>query len=231
MHIGDTLKKAAGLFVEIPADSPGTLDFSSTRPDPLADPIPATAPRPVVKTVEDVVRDQPGPNLDEIKPAADPAQPVIDATGSVNFGEIYRLANLPATPLTAEQVLEVLNSLPAELPLASKRATVKVTIDAMSKTVSCSPESIVADASRKLAALAAYSKSYADQAEQFSSLSQAEIEKLQAQIEARKAAIEDAKKRQDQMAASCTAESNRLDDVLEFFTLDVGASRHAPGAG
>ncbi len=222
MRIGETFKRAAGLFVEIPEEQKLTdLDVLSSTP----------IPRAVPRTVEDVVREQPGPNLDEIKAAVDPAQPVIDSTGAVQYSEIYRLAALPSTPLTAEQVLEILSSLPAELPLPTKRATVKVTIDAMSKSMNVTTESIVADASRKLAALAAYTKSYGDQAAEYISKSEAEISSLEAQIAARKSSIEDAKAKQQQMVAACTAESDRLDDVLEFFTLDIGPSKNAPPGG
>jgi hypothetical protein len=226
MRIGDTFKKAASLFVEMPegTQEPQKLDALDVM---ASTPIPKAVPR----TVEDVVREQPGPNLDEIKVAADPAQPVVDSTGAVHFVEIYRLAALPTAPLTAEQILEILSSLPADLPLASKRATVKVTIDAMSKTANVTTDSIVTDASRKLAALNAYTKSFSDQAADYVQKAEADIAGLESQIAARKASIEDAKKRQQVVTEACTAESERLDEVLEFFTLDAGASKHAPQDG
>ena len=219
MRIGETLKKAAGLFVEIP-EEPKLSELSVMADTPI--------PKGALRTVEDVVRAQPGPNLDQIKPTVDPSQPLIDSTGAVRFTDIYQLAGLPSSPFTAEQVLELLSSLPPELPLASKRATVKVTVDAMAKSTGVSTESIVADASRKLAALAAYAKSYGEQAADYASRSEAEIANLEAQIAARKASVEDAKTKQQQIVSACTAESDRLDDVLEFFTLDVGPSKNAP---
>ena len=220
MRIGETLKKAAGLFVDIPEDT-SMPDLSSITARP------AVEPRPAPKTVEQVVREQPGPNLDQIQAPADPAQPVIDSTGSVRFGEIYRLASLPSSAFTAEQVLELLGSLPADLPLSSKRATVKITVDAMAKTTGVTTEAIVADASRKLAALAAYAKSYTQQADEYANKSELEIISLEQQIAARKSSIEEARHKKEQMVAACTTESDRLDDVLEFFTMDVGASKNA----
>ena len=245
MRIDETLRRAAGLFVEFDdhhdtkpwnvMDVQETVNAPLKRPSapvptPEAPQTPMPQPGsqpPAPRTVEQIVRDSPGPNLDEIKPAATPASPVIDETGSVNFSSIYGLANLPASPFSAEQVLELLASLPAELPIESKRATVKVTVNAMAKATGVTSDAIVADASRKLAALAAYAKSYSDQASQFIANADAEITSLQAQIEHKKAAIEDAKSKQAQMVHSCTAESDRLDEVLEFFSLDVHPSKYA----
>jgi hypothetical protein len=188
--------------------------------------MPPAAPR----TVEQIVRESPGPNLDEIKPAATLNVPVIDASGTVNFSAIYTMANLPASPFSAEQVLELLATLPAELPIDAKRATVKVTVNAMAKATGVNADAIVADASRKLAALAAYAKSYSEQATQFMTKGDAEITALQAEIEQKKRAIEDAKTKQATMVHACTAESDRLDEVLEFFSLDVHPSKYASPA-
>ena len=185
------------------------------------------APAPTQRTVEQVVRESPGPNLDEIKPAATVSTPVIDSNGSVNFASIYSLASLPTSPFSAEQVLELLATLPADLPIDSKRATVKITVNAMAKATGVTADAIVADASRKLAALAAYAKSYADQAGQFTTKADAEITALQAEIEQRKIAIKDANAKQAQLVQACTAESDRLDEVLEFFSLDVHPSKYA----
>ena len=130
--IRDTLKKAAGLFVEFD-ETPGS---STTQSKPIEDWNVMTsdtlAPKKSNKTVEQIVKEQPGPNLDEIKvpeiaanpaPPVPPTEPVIGADGTVRFQSIYRLANLPTVPFTAEQILELFASLPADLPLDSKRAT------------------------------------------------------------------------------------------------------------
>lgn len=222
MRIGETLKKAAGLFVEIP-ESEVSSDFPT---DPTADPVPQARTR----TVEEVVKEAPGPNLDEIKvpvEAAVPAEPVIGSDGHVNFAVIYGLAKLPTTAFTAEQVLEVLASMPPELPLETKRATLRVTLQTMSKTLGVTADSIVADASRKLAALAAYSESFSKQAEEFTSTTQHEIAMLELQIEAKKKSISEASAKQTLMTDACANEADRLDEVLEFFSLDVPPSKHA----
>ncbi len=228
MRIEETFRKAAGLFMELPEQKPAETKNWSVMDAPSPGPAPRTqTPAPAARTVEQIVKESPGPNLDEIKPTATPSVPVIDESGAVSFSSIYSMANLPASPFSAEQVLELLASFPADLPIESKRATVKITINAMAKATGVTPDAIVADASRKLAALAAYAKSYADQATQFTTSGEAQIAALQAEIERHQREIEDAKAKQAQMVQACTAESDRLDDVLEFFSLDVHPSKYA----
>jgi len=237
MRIDEVLKKAAGLLVELPEEQQKPAKPWSVMDDPTpSQPIPARQPEskladlkpaPTTRTVEQVVREAPGPNLDEIKPTANPAEPVIDGSGNVNYAMIYVLANLPSSPFTAEQVLELLATLPADLPMESKRSTVKITINAMAKATGVTSDAIVADASRKLTALAAYSKSYADQVAQFTTKADAEITALLAEVDQRKRAIEDAKTKQAQMLDACAHETNRLDEVLEFFSLDIHPSKYA----
>lgn len=234
--IRDTLKKAAGLFVEFEENPNAPIPDSKPKEEwnvMTADsPEP---PKPKAKTVEQIVREQPGPNLDEIKvthTAASsvppiPAEPVIRSDGSINFESIYKLANLPTVAFTAEQILELFASLPADLPLESKRATIRVTLGAMAKSLGVTTEQIVADASRKLAALAAYNESFSKQADDYSAKGEIEIMTLEQQIAEKKQAIQDAKAKQTSMREACTREGDRLDDVLEFFTLDVPPSKLA----
>ncbi|MBN9504242.1 MAG: hypothetical protein BGO01_01905 [Armatimonadetes bacterium 55-13] len=234
--IRETLKKAAGLFVEFEED-PNKVSTSGY--DPLEDPSPAPAPAPKAKTIEQIVREQPGPNLDEIKvpeevatpvPAPEataPTEPVVRPDGTINFESIYSLAKLPTSPFTAEQILELFASLPADLPIDSKRATIKVTLGAMAKTLGVTTEQIVADASRKLAALAAYNESFTKQATDYCARAEIEIMTLEQQIADKKKAIEEAKAKQETMNEACVKESDRLDDVLEFFSMDVPPSKMA----
>lgn len=240
----DALRRVAGLFVEIettsesegsatPRPAGATPDYSKMSDADLLAAIDAasskTAPSKSAKTVEQVVKDSPGPNLDEIKPVAEstPQPTVVSANGDVDFTAIYALAKLPIEPFTAENVIEVISQLPAELPLEAKRATMKVTLGAMAKTSGASIASVISDASRKMAALDAYADSYSEQANQFVSLSEAEIARLEGQIAERKRAVEEAKTKSQRVREQCEAQVNHLDDVLEFFTLDVPPSKHA----
>jgi len=242
--IRDMVKKAAGLFMEFDDDGQAQIPskpeewnvMTATGPDGSAAQPPTPAPVPKTKTIEQIVREQPGPNLDEIKvpaeatgpaPAAQPAAPIVNADGSINFPSIYQLANLPKVPYTAEEILELFATLPADLPLDTKRATIRVTLAQMAKTLGVTTEQLVADASRKLAALAAYNDSFAKQAADYCSKADIEISTLEQQIDEKKKAIEAAKTQQTTMHEACVKESDRLDDVLEFFSLDVPPSKLA----
>jgi hypothetical protein len=229
--IKETLKKAAGLFVEFDPES-ATARVPEASPAEEWNVMTATGPEPVVKTktVEQIVKEQPGPNLDEIRVQTEPAspsEPVIRADGSICYDSIYRLAQLPTVPFTAEQILEMLATLPPDQPLDSKRASIRVMLGAMAKNMGVTTEQIVADASRKLAALAAYNESFAKQADEYVSRTELEILGLEQQIADKRRAMEDAKAKQAKMTAACSGEADRLDDVLEFFSLDIAPSKHA----
>ena len=86
------------------------------------------------------------------------------------------------------------------------------------------------DASRKLAALTAYLDHLTQQTTDSAATAELEIATLQAQIEEKRKAMTAAQQKQAQMRQLCDAESDRLDDVLEFFSLDVPPSKYAaPG--
>ncbi|HZH98997.1 MAG TPA: hypothetical protein VEX38_08495 [Fimbriimonadaceae bacterium] len=222
MRISETLKKAAGLLVEFEEEPNRPLSqqvMSSID-------VPAT-PAVTPKTVEQIVRESTGPNLDEIR--VPEGESIQDAApnGKPEFQNIYRQAGVPSVPFTAEQVLELINTLPAELPIETKRQTVRITLAAMAKTMGVSTDAIVADASRKLAALASFTDTYGKQATMFVSTAEAEIQRLEAQIAEKKSAIGRALQMQTHVAEVCQAESDRLDDVLEFFSLDLPPSKLA----
>jgi hypothetical protein len=182
------------------------------------------------KTVEQVVRDAEGPNLDEITVAPNAAEEsgILKEDGTIDFAALYAHANLPTAPFSAEQAREMVASLPANLPLEVKRQTVQVTVGSLGKAIGATQETIVADASRKLAALSSYADNFASQAKDFVAAAEFEIEGLLKQVEEKRQAILAAKERQAQIQSICNAEADRLDDVLEFFSLDVPPSRHAP---
>ncbi|HEX8236465.1 MAG TPA: hypothetical protein VF600_10950 [Abditibacteriaceae bacterium] len=177
------------------------------------------------KTVEQIVRDAAGPNLEDIKVDVSKA-----GAGPINAAAIYGAAKLPPAPFAAEQMLDMLASLPAELPLDTRRQTVKVTLAALGKTMGATPETIVADASRKIAALAAYVEHLSKRTDEFVADGERDIAALQAQIEEKRGAIANARQELTRASQMCNAESDRLDDVLEFFSLDVPPSKYAAPA-
>lgn len=227
MPIRDALKKAAGLFVEIPEDE----SIASTSP--LADmempakPTTTPQPKPEPKTVEQIVKEAPGPNLDEVKVIPQKVESVSAPGGQPDFEKIYASANLPAATFSAEQALELISSLPSDLPLEVKRKTVNVSISSMGKALGVTSESVVADASRKLAALASYSEALSMKTTEYVAATQLQIAAMEADIAAKKKGIEEAKRLHEQAIATCNTEADRLDDVLEFFSLDVPPSKNA----
>lgn len=254
MALRDTLRKAASLLVELPPEEPSaepaetpsgfgvprvpTTSRSSSSSElndllaQLEDKGPPLTAKGPVKTVEQIARDTEGPNLDQITSSAAPSQPLLNAEGKVDFQAVYQQAGVQGAAFNAEQMLDMLSSLPADLPLAVKRQTVNVSLNALGKTIGASPETIVADASRKLAALSAYvDRLSAQTAEQIAS-AELEIAALQAQIEEKRRTIATSKEQLERVDRQCDAESDRLDDVLEFFSLDVAPSKYAqPGGG
>lgn len=218
MSIKRILKKAANLVVEIP-DSPEEAEFAMPTPTPA-----------VSKSVEQIIREEPGPDLDQIKiePEPTPVETGPSApAGNVEFQSVYTKAGLTPMAFGAEQALEVIRSLPSELPLAARRATVHATLQAMGKAMGVDTKGIVADAGRKVAALSAYEDLLTHQAETYMLSIEQKILELEAKIEVHRADIESTKQMLAAAIAKCDAESENLDEVLEFFTSDQAPSSNA----
>jgi hypothetical protein len=209
------------------AQASSTAQTSSAVSPSTGNASPGAAKVAATRTGEQVVRDSAGPNLEDIKVDAAKAG---TGHGPFNAAAIYSAAKLPPAPFAAEQMLDMLASLPAELPLDTKRQTVKVTLGALGKTMGATPETIVADASRKIAALAAYVEHLSKRTDGFVADGEREIATLQAQIEEKRKAIANARQELTRALQLCDAESDRLDDVLEFFSLDVPPSKYAAPA-
>lgn len=248
MALRDTLRKAAGLLVEFDPQSAGGAPgaggeevsaeelqsmMKELKTGGAAEPAAAASVGPKVrKTVEQIVKDAPGPNLDEIKlPEGGGDLPYFTPEGGLNQIAIYKKANVPAVTFTAEQMLEMIKALPAELPLDTKRQTVKVSLNSMGRALGATPDAIVTDASRKLAAIAAFADWVAQRAAKTVAESELEIAGLQKKIQEKKDAIRAAQEQQAKVARLCEAETDRLDDILEFFSLDLPPSKYAAGGG
>lgn len=229
------MRKAASLIIEMPPEPNPITNLRSSDIDlddlPEFD-LPAEARLPGVvsepRTVEQLVRDSPGPDLSDIE-VGDVA-PEITAAQTLDFAAIYRAANLPTEQFGAEATLEMLRSLPSELPLETRRVTVKAMLGTLGKNMGATPQSIVADASRKLAALQSFISFMENKSGETVAKSEAEIAELERQIDAHRTAIQNSRAELTRLTKNCEAEAARLDDVLEFFSLDEGASKYAPDA-
>ena len=241
MSLRQALRKAAGLLIELPPDeqeseprvhpTAGTPAAQGGSTDALWEALEKASQKSAgaqpSKTVDQIVRDVDGPNLDQIRVTSNDVPPLVQGDGSVKFAAIYESAKLPAAPFSAEQIMEMFGALPTELPLESRRQMIKVSIHAMGRSIGATPENIVADASRKLAALAAYTDHLASQTNELVSHSEQKIALLQQQVDETRKSIETAQLKLTSETSLCVTESHRLDEVLEFFTLDVPPSTYA----
>jgi predicted outer membrane protein len=224
------------MFVELPEEQPDYTSFKSTiDPGPISTPRPNPNPTPnpapvqtQTMSVRQIVEKTEGPNLDEISLTDEQAREGLAPGGIPNFDKVYANASLPKSSFGAEQALDVINSLPADLPIDVKRSTVHATLNSMGKAMGVDTDSVVADASRKMAALGAFEDSLNLQSKKFVDTMSIEISGHEAKIAELKAKIEESNKSLQNALSLCAAENDKLDDVLEFFTLDIGASKNAP---
>ena len=244
----DIFKRIASMVVEVPEDKPAGLAESSA---------PASQSR-VLRTIAQVVKAAPGPSLDEVHvplPAAPPPEavptagepapaaapptlptpsgPCINESGTVDVQAIYAKAGLPSTPFTAEQAYQMIGGLPQDLPTEMKKQTVTVMLMAMGKSLGVSPETIVTDAARKVAALHSFVEGMSKQSDFFVSKVQGEISEMEQRIAQSRLAIETAQKRISDLQAACEVEATRLNEAAEFFSSGsvptAGQTPSAPG--
>jgi hypothetical protein len=275
MELGKVLRKAAGVFVELPGDRNPTTPTpqpstpappaqtplqrpapapsavapqgqSSPRPAPASPALQrqATPPAPTLVPQRVGLHDasqthpvvQPGgypppptlqpptppaPRPPMVAPASPSATPPSPTATGLGFSAIYQGAKVPAQAFSAEQLLEMLASMPAELPLDTKRRTVQGMLQAMGKTTGASADTIVADATAKLNALSAHVEQYTRQAADRITTMKAEISALEQQIEAKRKAADQVDIQLRQTAAACHDEWRRLAEVLDFFNVSL----------
>jgi len=222
MSIKNLLRKAAQLVVELPPEPEPVATLEPIFPAEVAPPVPV-----VTKSVEQIVREAPGPNLDQIVVPPIPVTAPSAPAGHVDFLAVYQSAGLAPAAFSAEQAFDVIESLPKELPLEARRAAVHATISAMGRAMGVNTQGVIADAGRKVAALSAYEDMLTHQTESYVATIQAKIADLEAQIALHREDIETTRNMLVSAVQACDTESARLDDVLEFFTLDSQPSRNA----
>ncbi|MEK6409797.1 MAG: hypothetical protein AABN34_22965 [Acidobacteriota bacterium] len=213
----DKFRKAAGYLIEFAPDEAKAEDSIGPKPNNLLaerkQATKLTAKKPTrSRNVEQFVRQVEGPSPGD----ASTPPPLVTKDGKVDFSAIYQQANLPAVPFTAEQMLEILLSLPPELASDTKRLTVKATLNTLGRSLGATEETIVADASRKLAALAAHSENISRQTTEYITNVQMKITALQARVEEKHNTIEGTRQKLIQFTQMCQVESQHLEDLLRF---------------
>jgi hypothetical protein len=223
MTLREKLRKAAELLVELPEEKKAeeeTTGESSIRNYQKerwgAAESGLVKNRPDVKATDEV---QNNGTSQEYTATARPQEVLLDT--KVDFLTIYQQASVPDAPFTAEQMLEMISTLPPEIPLGIRRQMVYSFLKAMGKTIDATSESIAADASRKIEALTTYTGNNSRKTAEIIAVAEKEIASMQARIEEKRNAIENAQGRLAQVIQVCQLESDRLNEVLEFFNVDV----------
>ncbi len=198
------------------------VDIKEPPPPPPPEPIPQSAYDELdgaltiqQRRAQRQVSSRPDPSP---APAPEAAASPVDADGLVDFPALYTQAGVPTVPFTAEQAQEMLMQMPANVSEETRQQVINVTLAALGRSVGGTPEAIVADASRKQAALRAFRASRGDQLVELTSAAQARIADMERQIETSKAVIEQAKQQYQTLSEACEAEEASLDNVVDFFS-------------
>ncbi len=152
-----------------------------------------------------------------IVPAAEKSSPV-DADGLVDFERLYAQAGVPVVPFTAEQALDMLHNMPGGVSEAARQQVINVTLAALGRSVGGTPEAIVADATRKQAALQQFRQTRGDQLADLTTAAEARLAELQREIAKNQAMMEAAKTQYAHLSEHCQSEEARLDTVVDFFS-------------
>lgn len=163
------------------------------------------------------------PLATDLSGPADMSSPV-DADGLVDFETLYRQAKVLTVPFTAEQALDMLQHMPSGVSEEARQQIITATLSALGKSVGGTPEAIVADATRKQAALQQFRQTRGEQLVDLTSAAEAKIADLQREIANSQAIIEAAKRQYAHLSENCHSEEARLDTVIDFFS-DTPAPR------
>ena len=109
--------------------------FSSSAPEAVTSP-PVAAPKP---------------NIAATVPNAGGAArfrfaDLLRADGTIDTDAVYRYAQIPVVPLSAELLLQALSNLPKGIPVAARRSAIQVTVGSLTSAAGIAVESVVADA-------------------------------------------------------------------------------------
>ena len=148
----------------------------------------------------------------------------VDSDGLVDFETLYTLAGVPAVPFTAEQALDMLQHMPSTVSEEARQQIINATLSARGKSVGGTPEAIVADATRKQAALQKFRQTRGDQLAELTSAAEAKVTELEREIAKSQAIVEAAKRQYAHLSENCQTEEAQLDKVVDFFS-DTPAPR------
>lgn len=216
-------------IVPVPETTPATLgtyaeaELDSFLKDIGASPVSATPEPEIVVEPEVIPEPEPIAPIPVLVSLAD----AISNEGDVDFARIFQQYELPTAAFSAEQAMNMLQSLPRDLALRTKRVTVNTTLSAIGKVVGATPQDIVADAARKKETLERYVESLGQEVEATTATTQAEIERLQAEINAHKDSLRSLTRKRSAASEVCRSRMDLFDQVTHFFDYDE-AQLNAP---
>jgi len=155
--------------------------------------------------------------LAELSATSDPMNLIAD-DGSINFDAVFIRTEVPrSSTFTAEQALNMLLSMPSDLPLRVKRLTVKATLDAVGQAVGATPADIVADAERKKGGLNQYIEELEARAEASRIEKEEEMDRLRTLITDIESSIKATTKKKNEAIVATRNRMEQFDQVVAFF--------------
>jgi len=144
----------------------------------------------------------------------------ISEEGDLDFARVFQQYELPTASFSAEQAMNMLQSLPRDLALRTKRVTVNTTLSAIGKVVGTTPQDIVLDAARKKETLERYIESLGHEVEETTVNTEAEIERLQAVIAQHRETLRTLARKRTAAQEVCRGRMDTFDQVIHFFDYD-----------
>ena len=168
------------------------------------------------KSVETVPEPEPAKSVPVLVSLAD----AVSEEGDVDFVRVFQQYDLPTAAFSAEQAMNMLQSLPRDLALRTKRVTVNTTLSAIGKVVGTTPQDIVVDAARKKETLERYTQALGHEIEETTASTEIEIERLQAEILAHRDTLRSLTQRRAAATEVCRGRRDMFDQVIHFFDYD-----------
>jgi hypothetical protein len=216
MGITKLLKEAGGKTLSLFIETDGQ-QAEAPNDNPLAT-------RPLVSPSQTPPEDNRQPDFLKATPAPTPKPtPPLAPDQPLKIEAIYQQYGVQPAPYTAEQMLDVFDSL-ATVPPAAKQQTMATILESVKKTLNVTPQSIAQDAARKRRALTEYMKTISDETEREVSKRQKRMDELQKEIDLAKQEIERWRGGAEQATQLCREHVGRLKEVVDYFGGDVSAS-------
>ncbi len=196
----DTYSDSLGTFAEAELDSflkdiSAASPAAESAPPAIVEPIKAA---PVLVSLTDAISDE----------------------GELDFARVFQQYELPTASFSAEQAMNMLQSLPRDLTLRTKRVTVNTTLSAIGKVVGTTPQDIVLDAVRKKETLERYIESLGHEVEETTADTETEIERLQTVIATHRETLRSLARKRTAAQEVCRGRMETFDQVIHFFDYD-----------